>query len=131
MWLNKGIPTLPTLKKCQIPFGLGFRHPASGVLGGPIGKLRDQASGFLKGRFRNQASGFRLQGSIVPIIANFTVLLFYFFEKKKYRNIGTFRSIVLKSLKYKNKIEVFCSRTLQYARTVGIKHFFTFKILKT
>jgi hypothetical protein len=131
MWLNKGIPTLPTLKKCQIPFGLGFRHPASGVLGGPIGKLRDQASGFLKGRFRNQASGFRLQGSIVPIIANFTVLLFYFFEKKKYRNIGTFRSIVLKSLKYKNKIKVFCSRTLQYARTVGIKHFFTFKILKT
>jgi hypothetical protein len=87
MWLNKGIPTLPTLKKCQIPFGLGFRHPASGVLGGPIGKLRDQASGFLKGRFRNQASGFRLQGSIVPIIANFTVLLFYFFEKKK--NTGT------------------------------------------
>ena len=78
MRLNKGIPTLPTLNKIPfglgfiIPFGLGFRHPASGVLGGPIEKLRDQASGFLKGRFRNQASGFRLQGSIVPIIANFT-----------------------------------------------------------
>jgi hypothetical protein len=58
MRLNKGIPTLPTLNKIFIiPFGLGFRHPASGVLGGPIGKLRDQASGFLKGRFRNQASG--------------------------------------------------------------------------
>jgi len=105
MWLNKGIPTLPTLNKIPsgsgfiIPFGLGFRHPALGV--------------------------------IVPIIANFTVLLFYFFEKKKCWNIGTFRSIVLKSLKYKDKIEVFCSRTLQYARTVGIKHFFTFKILKT
>ena len=28
MWLNKGIPTLPSL----IPFGLGFRHPASGVM---------------------------------------------------------------------------------------------------
>jgi hypothetical protein len=27
MWLNKGIPTLPTLKKCQIPFGLGFVIP--------------------------------------------------------------------------------------------------------
>ena len=90
-----------------------------------------QESGFLKGHFRNQASGFRLQGSIVPIIANFTVLLFYFFQKKKCWNIGTFRSIVLKLLKYKDKIEVFCSRTLQYARTVGIKHFFTFTILKT
>jgi hypothetical protein len=69
MRLNKGIPTLPTLKKYQIPFRsgfvipfhLGFRHPASGVLGGPIGKLRDQASGFLKAF---QESGIRVQGSL-------------------------------------------------------------------
>jgi hypothetical protein len=94
MRLNKGIPTLPTLNKIPfglgfiIPFGLGFRHPASGVLGGPIGKLRDQASGFLK-----VVLGIRHPGSgiIVPIIANFTVLLFYFFEKKKIKNIRTFR----------------------------------------
>jgi len=71
--------------------------------------------------FRHQASGI-----IVPIIANFTVLLFYFFEKKKYWNIGTFRSIVLKLLKYKDKIEVFCSKMLQYARTYVYQHFFTY-----
>jgi hypothetical protein len=66
-----------------------------------------------------QESGIRVQGSnkilrgsvtgiwhpasgiIVPIIANFTVLLFYFFKKKKIKNIRTFRSTFLKSLKYK------------------------------
>ena len=100
MWLNKGIPTLPTLNKIPfglgfiIPFGLGFRHPASGV--------------------------------IVPIIANFTVLLFYFFEKKKCWNIGTFRLTLLILLKSLHKIEVKCSRKVKYARTVGIKHFFTY-----
>jgi hypothetical protein len=82
MRLNKGIPTLPTLNKIPfglgfiIPFGLGFRHPASGVLGGPIGKLRDQASGFLKGRFRNQASGFRDHCSYNSKFYCFTFLFF-------------------------------------------------------
>jgi hypothetical protein len=82
MRLNKGIPTLPTLKKIPfglgfiIPFGLGFRHAASGVLGGPIGKLRDQASGFLKGRFRNQASGFRDHCSYNSKFYCFTFLFF-------------------------------------------------------
>jgi len=111
MWLNKGIPTLPTLKKCQIPFGLGFVIPFR--------------SGF---RHPSCSSGYRHQASgiIVPIIANFTVLLFYFFEKKKYWNIGTFRLIVLKLLKYKDKIEVFCSKMLQYARTYVYQHFFTY-----
>jgi hypothetical protein len=82
MRLNKGIPTLPTLNKIPfglgfiIPFGLGFRHPASGVLGGPIEKLRDQASGFLKGRFRNQASGFRDHCSYNSKFYCFTFLFF-------------------------------------------------------
>lgn len=67
----------------------------------------------------------------VPIIANFSKSLFYFFEKKKYRNISTQTIKVLESLVYANNRRFFCSRTLQYARTVGIKHFFTFKILKT
>ena len=30
MWLNKGIPTLPSLNK--ISFGSGSRYPASGVM---------------------------------------------------------------------------------------------------
>ena len=100
MWLNKGIPTLPSLNEIPfdlgfiIPSGSGFRHPASGV--------------------------------IVPIIANFTVLLFYFFEKKKCWNIGTFRLTLLILLKLLHKIEVKCSRKVKYARTVGIKHFFTY-----
>jgi len=38
-----------------------------------------------------QESGIRLQGALCSIIDNFTVLLFYFFKKKKYWNIGTFR----------------------------------------
>jgi hypothetical protein len=83
MRLNKGIPTLPTLNKIPfglgfiIPFGLGFRHPASGVLGGPIEKLRDQASGFLKGRsVRNQASGFRDHCSYNSKFYCFTFLFF-------------------------------------------------------
>jgi hypothetical protein len=98
MWLNKGIPTLPSL----------FHNIGSGVLEGPTG-------------FRLQASGFN-----VPIIANFTVLLFYFFEKKKCWNIGTFRLTLLILLKLLHKIEVKCSRKVKYARTVGIKHFFTY-----
>jgi hypothetical protein len=92
MRLNKGIPTLPTLKKYQIPFRSGF------VI--PLGIIWDCASGI-----RHPGSGI-----IVPIIANFTVLLFYFFEKKKIKNIRTFRSTFLKSLKYKNKIDFFCSK---------------------
>jgi len=103
MWLNKGIETGETGETSS-----GFRHPASGVLEGPV-------------RFRIQASGV-----IVPIIANFTVLLFYFFEKKKCWNIGTFRLTLLILLKSLHKIEVKCSRKVKYARTVGIKHFFTY-----
>jgi hypothetical protein len=105
MWLNKGIETGETGETSS-----GFRHPASGVLEGPV-------------RFsnRNQASGV-----IVPIIVNFTVLLFYFFEKKKCWNIGTFRLTLLILLKLLHKIEVKCSRKVKYARTVGIKHFFTY-----
>jgi hypothetical protein len=69
MRLNKGIPTLPTLKKYQIPFRSGFVIPFH------LGLC-----------FRNQASG-SASGIIVPIIANFTVLLFYFFKKKKSRTL--------------------------------------------
>jgi hypothetical protein len=114
MRLNKGIPTLPTLKKYQIPFRSGFVIPFH------LGLC-----------FRNQASGHPGSGIIVPIIANFTVLLFYFFEKKKIKNIRTFRSTFLKSLKYKNKIDFFCSKIVQHARTYVNQHFFTFSILKT
>jgi len=103
MWLNKGIETGETGETSS-----GFRHPASGVLEGPV-------------RFRIQASGV-----IVPIIGYFTVLLFYFFEKKKCWNIGTFRLTLLILLKSLHKIEVKCSRKVKYARTVGIKHFFTY-----
>jgi hypothetical protein len=96
MWLNKGMSN-----------PVWFRIPASGILFG---------------------SGFRHPGSRfnVPIIANFTVLLFYFFEKKKCWNIGTFRLTLLILLKLLHKIEVKCSRKVKYARTVGIKHFFTY-----
>jgi hypothetical protein len=124
MRLNKGIPTLPTLNKIPfglgfiIPFGLGFRHPSC-------------SSGYPSCSFRNQASGFRLQGLIVSIVGNFTVLLFYFFKKKKIKNIRTFRSTFLKSLKYKDKINFFCSKIVQHARTYVNQHFFTFRILKT
>jgi hypothetical protein len=38
-----------------------------------------------------QESGIRVQGALCSIIDYFTVLLFYFFKKKKYWNIGTFR----------------------------------------
>jgi len=115
MWLNKGIPTLPSLfysnpnpvwfriQASGIPFGSGFRYPSC------------------SSRSRHPASGFN-----VPIIGYFTVLLFYFFEKKKYKNIGTFRLTLLILLKLLHKIEVKCSRKVKYARTVGIKHFFTY-----
>jgi hypothetical protein len=42
-------------------------------------------------RFKRQESSIRVQGALCSIIDNFTVLLFYFFKKKKYWNIGTFR----------------------------------------
>jgi hypothetical protein len=129
MRLNKGIPTLPTLKKYQIPFRSGFVIPFHLGL-----CFRNQASGF-RGptRLRGSVTGIwhPASGIIVPIIANFTVLLFYFFEKKKIKNIRTFRSTFLKSLKYKNKIDFFCSKIVQHARTYVNQHFFTFSILKT
>jgi hypothetical protein len=86
MRLNKGIPTLPTLKKYQIPFRSGFIIPFH------LGLVNPVSFGIVL-----QESGIRVQGSnkvlrgsvtgiwhpasgiIVPIIANFTVLLFYFF----------------------------------------------------
>jgi hypothetical protein len=108
MRLNKGIPTLPTLKKYQIPFRSGFVIPFHlGFIWDCVSGIRHPGSGVQQG-----ASGIRHPGSgiIVPIIANFTVLLFYFFEKKKIKNIRTFRSTFLKSLKYKNKIDFFCSK---------------------
>jgi hypothetical protein len=128
MRLNKGIPTLPTLKKYQIPFRSGFVIPFH------LGLAFESRFGIVL-----QESGIRVQGTrslflsgiIVPIIANFTVLLFYFFEKKKIKNIRTFRSTFLKSLKYKNKIDFFCSKIVQHARTYVNQHFFTFSILKT
>jgi len=121
MWLNKGIPTLPSLILFEsgfvipfdlgfiIPFGSGFRHPASGVLKGPTGS-------------RHPASGFN-----VPPIR--IILLFYFFIFLKKKIAGTLEQIgqqYIKSLKLQDKIEVKCSRKVKYARTVGIKHFFTY-----
>jgi len=55
----------------------------------------------------HQASGFW----DCSIVYNFTVLLFYFFKKKIYWNIGTFELTSLKSLKYKHKIDLKCSKT--------------------
>jgi hypothetical protein len=56
--------------------------------------VRHQDSGFwgLEGSYKVQASGFRVQCSTYKDY--FTVLLFYFFEKKKYWNIGTNRSTI-------------------------------------
>ena len=99
MRLNKGIPTLPSL----------FHNTGSGVLGGPT-------------RFRHQASGFN-----VPPIE--IILLFYFFIFLKKKITGTLEQIgqqYIKSLKLQDKIEVKCSETVKYARTIGIKHFFTY-----
>jgi len=115
MRLNKGIPTLPSLF---------YSNPNPDRNGICIKNL-------VSFGIMDQESGFRHLGSKCSIIGNFTVSLFIFFEKKKYWNIGTFRSIFLKSLKYKDKIDVFCSKTLQYARTYVYQHFFTFRILKT
>jgi hypothetical protein len=101
MWLNKGIPTLPSLN--EIPFGSGFIIPSG--LG-----------------FRHPASGFN-----VPPIR--IILLFYFFIFLKKKITGTLEQIgqqYIKSLKLQDKIEVKCSRKVKYARTVGIKHFFTY-----
>jgi hypothetical protein len=113
MWLNKGIPTLPSLILFEsgfvIPFESGFRRPASGVLEGPV-------------RSRHPASGFN-----VPPIR--IILLFYFFIFLKKKITGTLEQIgqqYIKSLKLQDKIEVKCSKTVKYARTVGIKHFFTY-----
>jgi len=115
MRLNKGIYN-------PVSFGICIRNPKTfGIC------IKNPVSFGIM----NQESGFRHLGSKCSIKGNFTVSLFIFFEKKKYWNIGTFRSIFLKSLKYKNKIDVFCSKTLQYARTYVYQHFFTFRILKT
>ena len=121
MWLNKGIPTLPSL----IPFGSGFRHPScsSRYLSCSSGN-RHPASGVLKGPTgsRHPASGFN-----VPPIR--IILLFYFFIFLKKKIAGTLEQIgqqYIKSLKLQDKIEVKCSRKVKYARTVGIKHFFTY-----
>ena len=61
--------------------------------------------------FKRQESGIRVQGALYSIIDNFTVLLFYFFKKKIYWNIGTFELTSPKSLKYKHKIDLKCSKT--------------------
>jgi len=129
MRLNKGIYN-------PVSFGICIRNPKTfGIcIKNPVSfGIMNQESGFKgpKGTSGDQESGFRHLGSKCSIIENFTVSLFIFFEKKKYWNIGTFRSIFLKSLKYKNKIDVFCSKTFQYARTYVYQHFFTFRILKT
>jgi len=58
-----------------------------------------------------QESGFRHLGSICSIVYNFTVLLFYFFKKKIYWNIGTFELTSPKLLKYIHKIDLKCSKT--------------------
>jgi hypothetical protein len=129
MRLNKGIPTLPTLKNIKSlldqdlnPVSFGIMLQESGIrVQGSNKVLQGSVTGIW-----HPASGI-----IVPIIANFTVLLFYFFEKKKIKNIRTFRSTFLKSLKYKNKIDFFCSKIVQNARTYVNQHFFTFSILKT
>jgi hypothetical protein len=121
MWLNKGIPTLPSLFYSNPnPDRNGICNPNPDRNGIWVGR---SGSGVLEG-----PSGFRHPGSgvNVPIIGYFTVLLFYFFEKKKCWNIGTFRLTLLILLKLLHKIEVKCSRKVKYARTVGIKHFFTY-----
>ena len=103
----------------------GYMHLSAGICGlkSLESGIRVQESGY-----PSCSSGFRHPGSgvNVPIIGYFTVLLFYFFEKKKYKNIGTFRLTLLILLKLLHKIEVKCSRKVKYARTVGIKHFFTY-----
>jgi len=103
----------------------GYMHLSAGICGlkSLESGIRVQESGYpsCSSGFRHPGSGFN-----VPIIGYFTVLLFYFFEKKKYKNIGTFRLTLLILLKLLHKIEVKCSRKVKYARTVGIKHFFTY-----
>jgi len=73
---------------------------------------------------RNQASGFRGQCSTYRDY--FTVLLFYFFKKKITGTLEQIGQQYIKSLKLQDKIEVKCSETVKYARTIGIKHFFTY-----
>ena len=70
----------------------------------------------------HQASGFW----DCSIVYNFTVLLFYFFKKKITGTLEQIGQQYIKSLKLQDKIEVKCSETVKYARTIGIKHFFTY-----
>ena len=88
----------------------------SGVLGGPAG-------------FRHQESNIRHPGSGVNVPPIEIILLFYFFIFLKKKITGTLEQIgqqYIKSLKLQDKIEVKCSETVKYARTIGIKHFFTY-----
>ena len=83
-----------------------------------------QASGI-----KHQESSIRYpaSGVIVPPIE--IILLFYFFIFLKKKITGTLEQIgqqYIKSLKLQDKIEVKCSETVKYARTIGIKHFFTY-----
>jgi alpha-D-ribose 1-methylphosphonate 5-phosphate C-P lyase len=85
MRLNKGIPTLPTLKKYQIPFGLGFVIPFhlgwgdSGILKGASGirhpgsRVQQGPTGFSN---RHLASGIRDHCSYNSKFYCFTFLFF-------------------------------------------------------
>jgi len=73
--------------------------------------------------------GIRHPGSGVNVPPIEIILLFYFFIFLKKKNTGTLEQIgqqYIKSLKLQDKIEVKCSETVKYARTIGIKHFFTY-----
>jgi len=86
--------------------------------------VMDQASGVLEG-----PTGFRHPGSGVNVPPIEIILLFYFFIFLKKKITGTLEQIgqqYIKSLKLQDKIEVKCSETVKYARTIGIKHFFTY-----
>jgi hypothetical protein len=86
--------------------------------------VMDQASGVLEG-----LTGFRHPGSGVNVPPIEIILLFYFFIFLKKKITGTLEQIgqqYIKSLKLQDKIEVKCSETVKYARTIGIKHFFTY-----
>ena len=78
---------------------------------------------------RNQISGIRHPGSGVNVLPIEIILVNYFLFFLKKKNTGTLEQIgqqYIKSLKLQNKIEVKCSETVKYARTIGIKHFFTY-----
>ena len=79
--------------------------------------------------FHNIGLRFRHPGSGVNVPPIEIILLFYFFIFLKKKITGTLEQIgqqYIKSLKLQDKIEVKCSETVKYARTIGIKHFFTY-----